>query len=99
MANIAATPLAAMVLVQLLRATEGLEVERALVFESFAYATLQAGPEFRRWLAQGARPAADPGNDSGRSGAGGADGFAAAPAPEPARAPQRSFGAHARRPG
>lgn len=64
-ANIEATPLAAMVLVQLLRATEGLEVERALVIESFAYATLQAGTEFRRWLAQGARPAADPGNDSG----------------------------------
>ncbi len=63
--NIEATPLAAMVLVQLLRATEGLEVERALIIESFAYATLQAGVEFRRWLAHGARPAADAGNEPG----------------------------------
>ena len=63
--NIEATPLAAMVLVQLLRATEGLEVERALIIESFAYATLQGGTEFRRWLAQSTRPAADPEIDPG----------------------------------
>jgi enoyl-CoA hydratase len=63
--NIEATPLAAMVLVQLLRATEGLEVERALIIESFAYATLQGGAEFRRWLAHATRPTADPGTESG----------------------------------
>jgi enoyl-CoA hydratase len=54
--NIEAAPLAAMVLVQLLRITEGLEVPRALSVESLGYATLQAGAEFRRWLTQGARP-------------------------------------------
>ena len=63
--NIEATPLAAMVLVQLLRAAEGLEVERALMIESFAYATLQGGTEFGRWLAHAARPAADAGAESG----------------------------------
>jgi enoyl-CoA hydratase len=55
-ANIEAAPLTAMVLVQLLRAAEGLEVSRALVFESLAYATLQAGGEFRQWLAKAPRP-------------------------------------------
>jgi enoyl-CoA hydratase/carnithine racemase len=50
--NIQAAPLAALVLVQLLRATEGLDVSRALIFESLAYATLQAGAEFRGWLSQ-----------------------------------------------
>ncbi len=54
--NIVAAPLAAMVLVQLLRATDGLEVSRALIFESLAYATLQAGGEFHRWLASAERP-------------------------------------------
>ena len=56
-ANIDAAPITAMVLVQLLRASEGLEIPRALVCESLAYATLQAGGEFRRWLAQAQRPA------------------------------------------
>jgi len=55
--NIDAAPITAMVLVQLLRASEGLEIPRALVCESLAYATLQAGGEFRRWLAQAQRPA------------------------------------------
>jgi enoyl-CoA hydratase len=58
--NIEAAPLAALVLVQLLRATEGMDLFRALTFESLAYATLQAGAEFRRWLTQqatGARSA------------------------------------------
>lgn len=50
--NIEAAPLAALVLVQLLRSTEGMDLCRALTFESLAYATLQAGAEFRRWLAQ-----------------------------------------------
>ncbi|HUL18538.1 MAG TPA: enoyl-CoA hydratase/isomerase family protein [Steroidobacteraceae bacterium] len=61
--NIEATPLAAMVLVQVLRATEGLETEHALVIESFAYATLQGGTEFRRWLANAVRPAAQAGDE------------------------------------
>jgi len=51
-ANIRRTPIAATVLVQLLRAVEHLPLEAALVAESMAYATLQSGPEFRRWLDQ-----------------------------------------------
>jgi len=47
--NIAETPLAAMVLVQLLRMRGMLSEAAALTAESFAYATIQAGPEFRRW--------------------------------------------------
>ncbi len=43
------SPIAAAVLVQLLRAIETLPVADALTAESLAYATLQAGPEFRRW--------------------------------------------------
>jgi enoyl-CoA hydratase len=49
--KVRANPLAASVLVQLLRATEQLPVEDALAAESFAYAALQAGVEHRRWLA------------------------------------------------
>jgi enoyl-CoA hydratase/carnithine racemase len=45
------SPLAAALLVQVLRAVEGLPTERALLVESLAYATLQAGPEFQRWRA------------------------------------------------
>lgn len=56
--NIEAAPLAALVLVQLLRVTEGLDVPRALTMESLAYGTLQAGAEFRRWLATAPRAAA-----------------------------------------
>lgn len=61
-ARIAKQPLAASVLVQLLRSTESLPVMDALFAESLAYATLQAGPEYRAWLAanraaQPARPA------------------------------------------
>ena len=44
------SPIAASVLVQLLRAIETLPVGDALTAESLAYATLQAGPEFHRWL-------------------------------------------------
>ncbi len=49
-ANIRQSPIAAAVLVQLLRLSEGLPVMNALVAESLAYSTLQAGPEFRKWL-------------------------------------------------
>lgn len=44
------TPLAATVLVQLLRASEGLPLESALFAESLAYSSLQTGPEFQAWL-------------------------------------------------
>ncbi|HEY5647313.1 MAG TPA: enoyl-CoA hydratase/isomerase family protein [Pseudomonadales bacterium] len=44
-------PVAASVLVQVLRTTEHLAPQDALVVESLAYATLQAGEEHRAWLA------------------------------------------------
>jgi enoyl-CoA hydratase/carnithine racemase len=45
------TPLASLVLVQLLRHGEGLREAEGLVAESLAYGALQAGPEFARWRA------------------------------------------------
>jgi enoyl-CoA hydratase/carnithine racemase len=56
--NCASSPLAALALVQVLRIAEGQSFEHGLMTESFAYATLQAGPEFMRWLDAYARPAA-----------------------------------------
>lgn len=50
-AHIARSPLAATVLMQLLRITETMPLADALIAESLAYSTLQAGPEFHRWLA------------------------------------------------
>ncbi len=44
-------PQAATTLAQILRAGAGIEVVGALVVESLAYSTLQAGPEFGAWLA------------------------------------------------
>jgi len=44
-------PLAAAVLVQILRLGPWRDPEAGLVVESLAYATLQAGPEFAAWLA------------------------------------------------
>ena len=55
-ANIASAPLAALVLVQTLRAGEGLIPRAALTLESLAFAALQGGPEFRRWLSGRRRP-------------------------------------------
>ena len=49
-------PLAAQVLVQLLRGGAARDLEAGLVAESLAYSTLQAGPEFAAWSA--ARPRA-----------------------------------------
>jgi enoyl-CoA hydratase len=49
--NIERAPLAAMTLVQVLRATELLPITQGLLVESMGFATLQAGPEFRAWLA------------------------------------------------
>lgn len=60
--NIRRSPLAAMTLVQVLRITEHMAIEQALVVESLAYAVLQGGPEFRRWLdgrTPRTRPSAD----------------------------------------
>jgi enoyl-CoA hydratase/carnithine racemase len=52
------SPLAASVLVQLLRHSETLPLHDALLAESWAYSTLQSGPEFATWLA--ARMPGDP---------------------------------------
>lgn len=49
--NARAAPLAAMVLVQQLRLAAHLPTADALRAESFAFATLQRGPEFRAWRA------------------------------------------------
>jgi hypothetical protein len=49
-AAVEACPVAAVSLVLLLRASETLAVDTALVAESATYSTLQAGPEHRRWL-------------------------------------------------
>jgi enoyl-CoA hydratase/carnithine racemase len=57
----AANPQAALVLTQVLRASEGLSVRSALDIESFAYSTLLGGAEFRRWLDdRGRRPLPPP---------------------------------------
>ena len=48
---IAANPVAATVLVQTLRLIDSLPAQAGLVVESLAFAALQQGAEFRRWLA------------------------------------------------
>lgn len=64
LANISANPMAASVLVQLLRGTAQLPLAAALTVESLAYATLQSGPEYQRWLAaHRATIPAQPGDD------------------------------------
>lgn len=65
-ANIRRNPIASAVLVQLLRAGEKQGLMDALFAESLAYATLQGGAEYRRWLAgQRAAPAPTPPADPG----------------------------------
>jgi hypothetical protein len=54
------SPLAAMTVVQVLRVTEHLDIERGLAVESLAYSTLQGGPEFHRWLARRGAPRSGP---------------------------------------
>jgi hypothetical protein len=49
---VAASPDAAVALVHVLRASEGLPVDRGLLVESMAYSMLQHGSTFRRWLEQ-----------------------------------------------
>ncbi|MBV8463456.1 MAG: enoyl-CoA hydratase/isomerase family protein, partial [Acidimicrobiales bacterium] len=56
--RVSRSPLAAVTLVQVLRAGAERGFDDALVIESLAYSMLQAGPEFERWLA--ARPAPRP---------------------------------------
>ncbi|MDX1496771.1 MAG: enoyl-CoA hydratase/isomerase family protein [Salinisphaeraceae bacterium] len=53
--QVAANPVAATTLVELLRLTEAMPVNEALRVESLAYATLQAGAEYAGWLAGMAR--------------------------------------------
>jgi enoyl-CoA hydratase len=65
LSSIAGAPLAAMVLVQVLRATERLSVADALIVESLGFAALQNGPEFKAWLAKRPPTASAP---SGRGG-------------------------------
>lgn len=62
--TIACAPRASVTLAAVLRVTERLPVEEALVTESLAYSTLLAGPEFAHWLAARApaRHDRDPGN-------------------------------------
>lgn len=55
--NITHAPLAAMILVQHLSASESLTLEDALTAESLAYAAIQNGPEFKSWLASYKRKA------------------------------------------
>ncbi|MFV2173116.1 enoyl-CoA hydratase/isomerase family protein [Actinomadura sp. LOL_016] len=56
-AAVAANPRAALVLREVLRATEHLPVPAALDVESYAYSTLLGGTEFARWLeSRGPRP-------------------------------------------
>jgi enoyl-CoA hydratase/carnithine racemase len=51
--RIETNPVAALMLVQTVRCTEHLETDLALDVESMAYATLQAGAEFRHWQTVG----------------------------------------------
>lgn len=60
-AKVAAQPIAATALVQVLRGSEGRSLDDGLLLESAVYSTLQAGPEFARWLAsRGPRPRPGP---------------------------------------
>jgi len=56
-------PIASTVLIQALRIIEQIDVQAGLVVESLAYATLQQGEEFRRWLAGISRPSASSDRD------------------------------------
>jgi len=49
--NIARAPIAASLLVHVLRAVEAIPVEEGLLVESLAYSSLQAGPQFLAWRA------------------------------------------------
>ena len=53
--GVAASPRAAVLSAQVLRGAGTRSTEEGLIVESFAYATLQAGPEFASWLAEQGR--------------------------------------------
>lgn len=59
-ANVERAPFAAMVLVQHLRASQALGATSALVAESFAFGTVQAGRDFRQWQAERRAPTPRP---------------------------------------
>ncbi|MFD4369434.1 enoyl-CoA hydratase/isomerase family protein [Rhodococcus sp. NPDC058521] len=50
------SPLACFTCVEILRTSHELDVRSALVVESLGYSTLQAGPEYLRWLANASYP-------------------------------------------
>ncbi|TDG11303.1 enoyl-CoA hydratase/isomerase family protein [Seongchinamella unica] len=52
------SPTAALVLVQVLRAVEGMPVPHAMTLESLAFGLLQTGPEYQRWLTERSKPPA-----------------------------------------
>ena len=54
--SVAAAPLAAAALVQLLRISPGRPVDEGLALESLVYSMLQSGPEFEAWRAARAAP-------------------------------------------
>ncbi|HAK99205.1 MAG TPA: hypothetical protein DCP14_07655, partial [Rhodobiaceae bacterium] len=54
--NVTKFPIASLVLTQHLRLIENLDFEAALTAESFAYALLQGGVEFKNWLANRETP-------------------------------------------
>ena len=58
-ATVEAAPLAAATLALVLRASLALDVPSGLAAESAAYSTLQSGPEFARWLADGRASASE----------------------------------------
>jgi enoyl-CoA hydratase/carnithine racemase len=64
LANIERHPIAATVLVQVLRVTPNLSLQDGLTLESLAYATLQAGSEHKAWLSGQSRPAPRPADTS-----------------------------------
>lgn len=63
LANINAQPHAATVLCQLLRQSLSININQALINESFAYSLLQSSAGFRQWLRQRPKPS----NDEGQS--------------------------------
>jgi enoyl-CoA hydratase len=60
--TVSRAPLASLALVQLLRVSEGLDLDGALLAESFVYSMLQSGPEFRRWLERRRAPGSSDSN-------------------------------------
>ncbi len=61
--SVAASPLACLGLVQLLRTSLARTIYEGLVAESLVYSTLQAGPEFRAWITAHERRAGEPSHE------------------------------------